>query len=127
MNTNTTVTATFIRPTFNAVYRAIHNGKAYSETVRAEQTKASLLFLQGVQTKTVTNLRGEPLTVFTLTMTVAEAVALTALLLHRHLSWPDGTVDERDYAVQLLVEAYAPAVAEAAAAEADAALYTYAD
>lgn len=126
MNTNTTVTATFIRPTFNAVYEAIHNGKAYSETVRDGQAKARLL-LQGVQAKPATNLRGDPLTVYALTLTVAEAVALTALLLHRHLSWPDGTVDERDYAVQMLVEAFAPAVAAAAAAEADAALYTYAD
>ena len=126
MNTNTTVTPTFIRPTFNAVYEVLHYGKSYGEAVQAQQAQARLL-LQRVQVKTVTSMRGSPLTVYAVPMTVAEAVALTALLLDRNLGWTHETIDERDYAVRLLVEAYAPAVAAAAAAEADAALYTYAD
>ena len=126
MNTTTTVTVQFIRRTFNAVYEVLHYGKAYSETVQAQQAQARLL-LQRVQVKTATSIRGTPLTVYAVPMTVAEAVALTALLLDRNLGWTHEIVDERDYAVRLLVEAYAPAVAEAAAAEADAALYTYAD
>jgi len=126
MNTTTTVTVQFIRRTFNAVYEVLHHGKAYSKIVQAQQAQARLL-LQRVQVKTATSIRGTPLTVSAVPMTVAEAVALTALLLDRKLGWTHEIVDERDYAVRLLVEAYAPAVAEAAAAEADAALYTYAD
>lgn len=126
MNTTTTVTATFVRSTYWALVNALINGKTYSDTARAQQATARAL-LDRVAYDTAPNFQGQPIPVYHLTLTVAEAVALMALLNSRTLIWPADEVDEREYVTRTLLDAVAPAVAAAAEAEADAALYGYSD
>jgi hypothetical protein len=99
---NTTIT--HITATRNALIAALTYGKFYNPEAAATAERL-LPVLNAVKPEQGQSVRGNSLTVWRVTMTVEEALALAALLYSSGFGWPlnDADLDEREYIVRDIV------------------------
>ena len=103
MNTTTTITARFISHTFGQFHNALSFGKVWGDAGKA-LVKTVLARMNTLQPTEVTNLQGQPMRVFDLTLTVQEALEMIALLYSPGFVWPleDADLDEREFIARAL-------------------------
>ena len=103
MKTTTTITARFISHTFGQFHNALSFGKVWGDAGKA-LVKTVLARMNALQPTEVTNLQGQPMRVFDLTLTVQEALEMIALLYSPAFVWPleDADLDEREFIARAL-------------------------